>query len=446
MTQRTYTPVSELTAQDFPPVLRIFFRMYDNKNFSIASVVCAIICFCVLCPRKVFCYFYDKNDPITKGMHHLLLQAAVIAQTSDGKSFSARIYKLLLEPILKRDRLAEAAELEYAELKRTRSQSKDKPQEPVTVKLCHHKFTRNKMIKRCHMVIRKYLEPLTMMLYSEELSTLIERRGSYGDLRDAAKMAYDGGELTTDTNCDASYNATVEVRWCSIYNTTPKVLYKYMDPTATESGNANRLIPLLLGDMLGEGAPGCHALNEADFQLIHDTQDRLMAETYTEDDQLQPEHVIPMEWLFKDEKLWCESQLDIIGKTCSHSHSAFYKRASNSAARIAALCYHLWGENPKKRSQCRRIYYFFADYILKNLLLLFGKQFEKEMVQIDFHPEEETDGPTLYDQMPKHFTRDQLKQKVEGGEYGTATRQFLYKWREKHLIYEVEKDVFEKLY
>ena len=82
----------------------------------------------------------------------------------------------------------------------------------MTVKICLNKVTKNKMVKRAHMMVRKYGDPLTFMLYTDELSSLIERRGSYGDLRDMAKQAYDYGSLTsTDTNSDQSYNATVDI-------------------------------------------------------------------------------------------------------------------------------------------------------------------------------------------------------------------------------------------
>lgn len=431
-----------ITVRDLPPVLRGFWNQVDNPNFSIANVLCALVCFSAMSPRLVFRYAYDKV------MHHLLLQCIVVGQSSDGKSFSRNVYKLILAPLLALDHEAEMQELEYAELKRTKGQSKDKPKEPVTVKRCLMKFTKNKIVKRAHMFVRKYGEPLSFFIYTDELSTLVERRGSYGDLRDISKLAYDwGSETSVDTNCDASYNATVDINWCSIYNTTPKILYKYLDKDACESGNVNRIIFALLGDLLGEPAPEFRELTNDELALVHHWQDVLMGETYGDNDNLQPVKEIPMGWLDKDVKAWCTRQREMIGKTCSNAHNCFYKRASTSAARLAAIAYHLWDENEKQRNHVRRLYYFFADYILHNQLLLFGKMYEQTIVNITGDAADEgDDNVPLYDQMPKRFSREQLKVKVKQLELGTLPRQFLFKWLRKKLIHEVEgeKDVYEK--
>lgn len=443
--KKVYIPVECITGRDLPPVLRIFWNQTDNRNFQIGNLLTALTCFCAMSPRLTFNYVYD--GPFN--LHHLLVQLCVVGQSSDGKSFSRNIYKLLCKPLLDRDKAAEAAELEYAELKRTKSQNTDKPKEPITVKICLIKFTKNKIIKRSHMMTRKYSEPLTFMIYTDELSTLIERRGSYGDLRDIGKLAYDwGSETSVDTNSDASYNCTTDVNWCSIYNTTPAILYKYIDKDACESGNVNRMTFVMLGDLLGEPAPNYKILTEADMKLIREWQDKLMAETYTPQDNLQPMHEIPMEWLHKDEVAWCDAQREIIGKTCSNAHNSFYKRCSCTAARYAAMAYHLWGEDPRQRNHIRKLYYFLADYILKGQLKLFGRMFEQHVVNIDYTDTNEEENAPLYDQMPKRFTRDMLKTKVDELKLGTKARQFIFKWLRKHLIFEVEgeKDVYEKLY
>jgi len=440
-----FVPVTRINPADLPPLLRIFFCQTDDPIFATANLLCAMAFLCVLCPRLVFDYVFDGRS----AMHHLLLQLCVVAQSADGKSFSGRLRKLLLKPLLLKDKEAEAEELKYAEMKKTKGQNKDRPEEPVTVKLCLIKFTKNKIVKRAHMIARKYGgENLIFSIFTDELSTLIERRGSYGDLRDIAKLAYDwDSELAVDTNSDASYNATVSINWVSVYNTTPAILYKYIDKEACESGNVNRMIFLNLGDRLGVPAPKFRDLTEKDLALVEQWQEKLMAETYGPGNSLMPIHEVPMEWLHEDEEVWCKVQLLKIKKTCSDAHNSFYKRASNSAARLACLAYHLWGEDPSKRQKVRRLYYFLADFILQGQMQLFGRMYEKTIVRINDNTEEENNTP-LYDLMPQRFTRDMLKAKINEMGFGTEARKFIYKWREAHLICDVEgeKDVYEKLY
>lgn len=433
-----------IMAADLDPLSRKFYRQTDNPNFGVANVLSFLTCCCALSPRLVFRYPFDR------AMHHLLLQLIIVGQSSDGKSFSRDVYKLMMKPLLDMDKQAEIEELEYAEMKRTKGQSKDKPREPITVKRCLMKFTKNKIVKRAHMFIRKYGEALSFFIFTDELSTLVERRGSYGDLRDIGKLAYDwGSETSVDTNCDASYNATVDINWCSIYCSTPKILYKYLDRDACESGNVNRIIFASLGDLLGEPAPMFKQFTEDDMRAIRELQDRLMKETYDENGMLRPVKTIDMGWLDRDIKIWCERQRDIINKTCSNAHNCFYKRASTSAARLAAMVYHLWGEDPKQRKHVRKVYYFFADYILDEQMHFFGKMYEKAIVNItDNSSDDAEENVPLYDQMPKRFTRDQLKARIEQLELGTKARQFIFKWLRKNLIFEVEgeKNTYEKLY
>lgn len=443
--RKEFIPVTCITERDLPPVLRIFWKMAEMMEFKIACLITALTCFCAMSPRLRFHYFFDG----LMKWHHLLVHSIIIGQSGDGKSFSTDLMALLMEPIIKRDLQEEKKELDYAERKKAKG---DKCQEkpPVTVKICLNKVTKNKMVKRAHMMVRKYGDPLTFMLYTDELSSLIERRGSYGDLRDMAKQAYDYGSLTsTDTNSDQSYNATVDINWCCIWNTTPSILFKYMDKDAIESGNVNRSIYMPLGDLLASSATIKREFSDKDMALIKETQDMLMGETYDAEDKLMPMHDVDMDWLFAAEKRWCDYQVEMVSKSGSYARNSFYKRCSVSAARLATMIYHLWGEDKGKQAKVKKVYFFLADYILKWQLALFGKKYEKNIVIID---EEEdgcyVSGNTLYDKMPKRFTREQLDAKRQEMELVTETRKTLYVWQKKRLIVKVQTEdgaeVFEK--
>ena len=72
-----------------------------------------------------------------------------------------------------------------------------------------------------------------------------------------------------------------------------------------------------------------------------------------------------------------------------------------------------------------------------------GQEYEAAMPK---DKENAAKKPTLYDLMPKRWTRDQLREMVVKQELGTPVRTFIFKWLKKKWIYEVEKDVYEKLY
>ena len=86
-----------------------------------------------------------------------------------------------------------------------------------------------------------------------------------------------------------------------------------------------------------------------------------------------------------------------------------------------------------------------ASYILNGLLSRWGKRFE-DMQKKDEH--EDSQKTSLYDQLPKQFSRDQLRELIVKLDLTTPARIFISKWKRAHLIYQPDKtvDVFTKNY
>lgn len=269
---------------------------------------------------------------------------------------------------------------------------------------------------------------------------------AFADLRTMDRLAYDlGSEYGSDTLSDASYNADVDVLYCSLFCGTENALNEYMDKRSVEGGNCTRKVIADLGDLMGDDAPRFRPLTELENREVNDTVDRLMSSTYTEDGMLQPVHLVPMRWIEEDVRLWCQQQRERVLKTGSRALNCFYKRSSVSAWRMACLLYYLWGETEESRPKVLKFYRFMADYILKGLLSKWGRQYE-HMHKMD----DSSDAPQvpLYDQLPKRFSRDQLRELIVKLDLSCPVRTFIYKWRKARLIHDVEgiKDLFEKNY
>jgi len=421
-----------LKATDLPSVLRIYYEIAP-ESFRIPAILTAITCLCALSTRLRVKYVYDTE------LHALLLQVIVVGNPGDGKSFTRPIVKMLMAPLLLRDQELRRQEQAYNELKKTAAKNKQLPEEPITDVRCVQNITRAKLVKRADMFIRKYGEPLTFMVFSEELSTISEgNKKAYSDLRTIGRLAYDlGAHFSTDTNSSESYCAMVDIIWCSLFCSTPAALDEYMDKRSIEGGNVTRHIIADLGDLMGDDAPVFRDLTPEQHQVIRQTVDHLMHETYTDEGGIQPTHEVDMSWLFKDVRSWCQEQRDQVLKTGSRALNCFYKRSSVSAFRMATLCYHLWcmeGCHPDREAQrhCAKFYRFMADYILNGLMNRWGKRFEEMQQKTDMD-----DNPkvSLYDQLPKEFTRDQLRELIVKLDLSTPARVFLSKWKRARLIY-----------
>ena len=414
--------IPTLVSNDLPPAVRAFWDSAPS-SFRVPAILTAIDCYCALGTRLRFKYTYDL-DP-----HALLLQVIVVAEAASGKSFTRPIVKQLMRPLRLRDKEMKRIEQAYQELKKTASKNKQLPEEPITDVRCLQTITKAKLVKRADMFIRKYGEPLSFWFYNEELATMTEsNKREYG----------------SDTLSDASYNADVDVLYCSLFCSTENALEEYMDKRSIEGGNCTRKVLTDLGDLMGEDAPQFRALTDEENKVIEATVKHLMDITYADDGSLKPTVLVPMEWLDYHVRRWCQDQRQLVLKTGSRARNCFYKRASVSAARMTCLLYYLWGEKEEKR--CARFYRFMASYILEGLLGRWGRRYEQ------MHKNEVGDDNvvkvSLYDQLPDQFSRDQLRELIVKLDLTTPERVFICKWKRAKLIYQVDgsKGVFSKNY
>lgn len=427
--------VLTLQASDLPPAVRVFWETAP-ESFRIPAILASITCYCALGTRLRAKYVYDIE------LHALLVQLIVLGEPGSGKSFTRPIVKQLMRQLKLKDFEQKRIEQAYQELKKTASKTAKLPDEPLTAIRNLQTITRAKLVKRADMFIRKYGEPLAFFFFNEELATMTEsNKRAFADLNTMDRLAYDlGAEFGSDSLSDASYNADVDIIYCSLFCGTQNALNEYINKRAIEGGNCTRKIVTRIDEeILGEDAPQFRPQTPEEQRIIDEMVDRLMEETYNEEDLLQPVHEIPMAWMETTVKRWCHEQRMVVLKTGSRAHNCFYKRSSVSAWRMAALLYHLWGEKETARSKVIRFYRFMAQYILDGLLAQWGTRYD-DMHKIDAEAAPTTQRVTLYDQTPDEFTYDQLKELC--AKLGLAPgRSFLAKWKKAKLISQPDPNV-----
>ena len=423
-----------ITAADLPPALRVFWDTAPD-NLKVASILSALACYCVLGTRLRAKYVYDL-DP-----HALLLQIIILGEPGSGKSFTRPIVKQLLRPIRIKDQEMKRMEQAYVELKKKAAKNKQLPDEPITAPRIVQTITKAKLVKRADMFLRKYGETLAFFFFSEEIATMTEsNKRAFADLNTMDRLAFDlGAEFSSDTLSDASYNADVDIIYCSLFCGTENALNEYINKRSVEGGNCTRKVLARIDeDLMGEDAPQFRQQTEAERQLVERTVDRLMKETYTDDDLIQPTHDIPVEWLNLPVRKWCDEQRQQVLKTGSRALNCFYKRSSVSAWRMACMCYHLWDEDPDQHAHVVKFYRFMANYILDGLMAKWGKQYE-QMHKGD--SDDEGNRVTLYDQLPKQFSRDQLRELIVKLDLSSPDRIFIAKWKKAKMIYQPDPQV-----
>ena len=423
-----------LQASDLPPAVRVFWDTAPEA-FRIPAVLASIACYCALATRVRAKYVYDIE------LHALLVQLIVLGEPGSGKSFTRPIVKQLMRQLKLKDFEQKRIEQAYMELKKTASKNKQLPDEPLTAIRNLQTITRAKLVKRADMFIRKYGEPLSFFFFNEELATMTEsNKRAFADLNTMDRLAYDiGAEFGSDSLSEASYNADVDIIYCSLFCGTQNALNEYINKRAIEGGNCTRKILTRIDEeILGDDAPRFRPQTKEERLTVEGMVQRLMDETYTDEELLQPIHEVPMDWMEPTVKRWCQEQRMEVLKTGSRAHNCFYKRSSVSAWRMAVLLYHLWDEQKSARSKVIRFYRFMAQYILEGLLAEWGTRYD-DMHRIDVEANT-SQRVTLYDQTPDEFTYDQLKELCV--KLGLAPgRSFLSKWKKAKLISQPDPNV-----
>lgn len=435
--------IKKLTAADFPASVKPFWTNAKSAGdvlIRIKYVIIALICYCALSPRLRVKYYYNLMISM------ILLNLLIIGPTGKGKSVVRSIVYKILGLFFERDDKERDIENSFKRENKRKGNNQRKDEEPLWAYRILQKFTLPVAVKLADNIRRRYGDLLPFYLYADELGAFTENKRGSVEFSSVARTAYNIGEIySRDTLYEGGYNARVDICWNSIMCGQDVALSKYINKEGLLMGDASRNIIFRLGEELGEEPPTILPFTAEQDIYISDTVNRLMRETFTDDDKLMPIHEVDMKWINKDVIAWCDQQREIISKSGSRAHDSFYGRASESAFRLATILYHLWGEDPKRQKNVRKCYYYFAQYILDGIMEQWGQQYE---AAIPKDKETTIARPTLYDSLPKRFTRTQLCEKIKELGISSAARKFIYIWLQKKWIFEVEgePDTYEKIY
>ncbi len=443
--KKNWIQVRDLLASDFPACVRPFYvnaKSAIDPNIGIKMAIVAIVCYGALSPRLRVQYYYNYLDSM------ILLNALVISPTGKGKSTIRIIVNMLMKLLFDFDRKERTILAEWRKENKRKAANARKDAEPNVAIRYLQKFTLPIAVKYADMIRLKYGDILPFFLAADELGSVTENKRATREFASVARTAYNmGEEYVRDTLYDGGYNGNVDICWNSVLCGQPDSVTQYITKEGVRLGDASRQILITMGDEVGSEPPKLKTFTQEQMQTIDDTIHRLWRNTFTDDDQLKPTHKVDMSWLDKDVIAWCNHQREIIDKSESKAHDSFYGRASESAFRLATVLYYLWGEDKTKQKKVRKCYYFFAQFILDGIMKQWGRLYEAGEPK----DEEEVLGrPTLYDALPKRFTRKMIGEKAKELGINCAPRKSIYKWKtQRHWIVELEgesEETFEKIY
>ncbi len=485
-----------LRDRELPPIIR---EVVSNApmNRKLPCFVACLAPLCALATRVRLKYYYDSQR-----VSALLLQVIIEAPQSSGKQFVADIERLLMAHTLKaHDQEQRRAEQKFRERRHNRTQNEKLDDEPkTTIRVIPATISKTVLVRRADYYERNLGDVLTFWMFAEELAQVTDAgKQGYSNLRTIMRTAYDfGSTFGMDFASDNSYSAIVDINICSMFCATSSALDEYMDRRAIEGGNVTRTVLCQMEDEIGSDGAMFKPYTPEQMQIINGMLQKLMNDTYTPEGALRDELYLDTSWIDRDVRRWCQQKGKEALQTGSTSLDVFRKRSSVSAFRIAALCYYLYlmeegvsgfraagplvsgvsevsgfraaepqvsevSGVPSSRFQvpsdslnpqlstlnliqrrCRKIYNFFADYILRMLLRRWGRTYE-DLQAKRTSLTADTGRPKLIDRLPREFSRDQLRALIQEVQVATPDRILVSQWKANHWIEEVDKFLYRKL-
>lgn len=381
----------------------------------------------------------------------LVLQVYIEGPQSSGKGFVRFVRAIVLQPIASHDAEERGKEHEYMELKRCRRSQKDLPPQPQTVILLLQPNTSISMlVKRASVPMQKYGSPVTLLLVTEEISTIQEAaKRQFSNYKIAMRSGYDLGDLfgqdyLSETTCSDEVDILFSFVGCG----TPKAMDQFFDEKTREGGNASRSVFNFMPDRMGEGPLCFKPFTDEQRQRIDEGLQRLMSGLFNPDGSLHDEIHLDTKWLNPTIHKWLEERRQDVVKNMSVAMDTCYKRSALSAFRMAALVqymYELDGDKstPEIHRYVKQVFLSSADHIYINMMTKFGQSFDESN---DAESAQAYRAPRTFDLLPDEFSRDFLKRYFAENKLKTDPKVMLSKWRKKGLVENVgiDRNLFRK--
>ena len=192
--------------------------------------------------------FYHRPEELRRLNNSTL----IIGDPASGKSFAARLFKLLAAPIVAADKVGKDAINAYREQMRTKGANKEKPKKPKVIVRVHPARTSNAqfiqdMVNSVEEIDGQLMQ-LHQLTFDTELdnTVTVQKGGSWIDKQSLELKAFHNEEDGQAYSNNDSILQDFYVTWNFIYTGTPIALKKKVNEQNFGSGLATRLtcIPL----------------------------------------------------------------------------------------------------------------------------------------------------------------------------------------------------------
>lgn len=411
------------TLPRFPPVISEFVETAP-ADFKAAVALCQLPILGTLGSRL-------RAQYLDGTMHSPSFQVSLEAPQASGKSFMRKLAETELAQIIEHDEQEREREREYdakvKELKllNVKVNKKDKEEllgsRPQTlVRYVPATMSITRLLQRAYAA-----QGLHLFAMSEEIDTVTKafKRGfsSYSDL---LRIAFDNAMYGQDYASENSFSGNVRIYYNFLTSGTPKAMRRFYPDV--EDGLVSRVCFVVLPDQFGKPMPKWGELNAQQKAKVEIGLVRLN-EITIQGNEVQPEHVMKLEFLNKEMQKWLLAQQAEAVRQDDRTRDVFCRRAAVVGFRAGMLAYFLWGEvnTPTIRRHTTAFAQWVANSMLNQHLLRFNISSTNSNTN---HWEEE------YKELGDEFTRADVDFVLKQHGVASSTRNVLWKWKLGGLI------------
>lgn len=402
-----------------PPIFRQWAEIAPD-DFKTAVTLCQLPILGALGSRLRATYIDGK-------VHSPSFQVSLEAPQASGKSFMVRLVETELAPMIQADEAQKEKEKEYAdkvaEMKmlniKVNADNKDeilgtKPQGivrflPATISI-------TKMLMRLHAA-----KGLHCFAYAEEIDTVHKayKRG-FSSLSELLRVAFDNGRYGQDYASENSFSGDVFVYYNTLFSGTPKAMRRFYPDV--EDGLVSRVLFVTLPDQFGKPMPVWKEMTQ-EQKLEMDVALERLNEISLVGDDVQPEHMLNLDYLNKELDTWVKAQQIEAVNQDDRTRDIFCRRAAVVGFRAGMLAHYLYNAKkvtPTIRRNVCRFAIWVANCMLNQHLLRFNIQGTGSNV----NPFED-----VYKELKETFTREDVENLLSSMGKDTPVKTVLYKWR-----------------
>lgn len=410
-----------------PPIIRETVAITPD-DFKQAVIMCQLPILGAL-GSKLRAQYLDGQ------MHSPTFIVALEAPQASGKSFMRRLVEIELAQMIEHDDIERQKEADYdakvreMKLLNVKITPENKQEilgsRPETIiRFVPATMSVTKLLMRM-----KNAQGLHLFAMAEEIDTVTKtfKRGfsSYSDL---LRVAFDNGIHGQDYASENSFSGVVRLYYNMLASGTPKAMRRFFPDV--EDGLVSRVAFVVLPDQFGKPMPLWAEMSQKDKAKLDVALVRLNEVTLQED-TVQPDHVMKMQWLNNAMEQWTRSQQAKAVKENDRTRDIFCRRAAVIGFRAGMLAYFLYGE--KRTPTIIRNVVQFSQWIAGCVLAQHILRFNMNHANSNVNP-----WSDVFERLPQRFTRDELQQELNHCGVETRIREIIYKWRLQGIIKAVE--------